>query len=117
MDAALHQHAGAAHLEGFGDLGVNRLEVEDVALVRARVGLAGARQRAIEGAEGAVLRAEVGVVDVAIDDVGDHALGMQAAAHFIGLEPQTDQVGRVEIIEGLLARDRHRSILQGAGIR
>ena len=35
MKAALHQHAGAAHLLGLGDLVVDRLEVEDVALARA----------------------------------------------------------------------------------
>ena len=113
MNAALHQHAGAAHLEGLGDLLVDLLEVEDVAVVGARVGLAVEGQRTVEGAEGAVLGAVVGVVDVAIDDVGDHALGMQAAAHSVGLESQTDQVGGVKVIEGLLARDRHGSILQG----
>ena len=113
MNAALHQHAGAAHLEGLGDLLVDFFEVEDVAFVRARIGLAGTGQRTVEGAEGAVLGAVVGVVNVAIDDVGDHALGVQAAAHGVGLESQTDQVGRVEVIEGLLARDRHGLILQG----
>ena len=36
MDAALHQHAGAAHLQGLGDLLVDLLEVEDVALFGTR---------------------------------------------------------------------------------
>ena len=36
MNAALHQHAGAAHLQGLGDLLVDLLEVEDVAFFRAR---------------------------------------------------------------------------------
>ncbi len=107
MNAALHQHARAAHLHGLGNLLVNLLEVEDVAFVGAGIGLAGPGQRAVEGAEGAVLGAEVGVVDVAIDDVGDNALGVQAPAHRVGLESQADQVGRVEVIQGLLARDRH----------
>ena len=31
VDAALHEDPGAAHLFGFGDLGVDRVEVEDVA--------------------------------------------------------------------------------------
>ncbi len=120
VDAALHQHAGATHLDGLGDLLVNRLEVEDVALFGARVGLAGPRQRAVEGAEGAVLGAEVGVVDVAIDDVGDHALGMQAAAHGVGLKAQADEVGGMEVVERLLAGQRHTAILarqRGTGIR
>jgi len=71
MDAALHEDAGAAEFLGFGDLLVDFFEVEDVAFA----GL-GPFERAIEGAEGAVLGAEVGVVDVAIDDVGDDALGV-----------------------------------------
>ena len=33
MNAALHQHAGAAHLEGLGDFLVDLFEVEDVAFV------------------------------------------------------------------------------------
>src|ERR1039458_4453709 len=111
MNAALHQHAGAAHLKGLRNLLVDFFEVENVALVRARIGLAGPGQRAIEGAEGAVLGAVVGVVDVAIDDVGNHALGMQAAAHSVGFESQPDQVGGLKVIESLLARDRHGSIL------
>ena len=66
-------------------------------------------QRAVKGAEVAILGAEIGVVDVAIDDVGDHALGMQAAAHGIRLEAQADQVGGVEVVECLLAGDAHLS--------
>ena len=34
MNAALHQHAGAAHLHGLRDLLVDLLELENVALVR-----------------------------------------------------------------------------------
>ena len=73
MQAALHQHAGAAEFDGLANLFVDGVELEDVALFRGR-----AFQRAIEGAEGAVLGAEVGVINVAVDDVGDRALGMQA---------------------------------------
>jgi hypothetical protein len=32
---------------------------------------------------------------------------MEAAAHTVGLESQTDQVGGLKVIESLLARDRH----------
>ena len=82
---------------------VDRLEVEDVAL--------GGRvlpfERPVEGAEGAVLGAEVGVVDVAIDDVGDDALGVQPAADGVGFHAQADQVVGVEVVEGLLAGYRH----------
>src|SRR3984957_5373772 len=107
MNAALHQHARAAHFESLGDFVADGLEFEDVAIARVGMGLAVDRQRGIEGAEGAVFSAVVGVVDVAIDDVGDYALGMQAAAHSVGIESQPDQVGRFEVLESLLTRDRH----------
>ncbi len=68
---------------------------------------------AVEGAEGAVLGAEVGVVDVAIDDVGDDALGVEAATDGVGLEAQPDEVRGVEVIEGLGAGQRHGFSLQG----
>ena len=87
MQAALQQHAGAAQLHRLAHLVVDGVEVEDVAF-----GGQLALQRAIERAEGAVLGAEIGVVDVAVDDVGDHAIGMQAAAHRVGFHADADQV-------------------------
>src|SRR5208283_2185735 len=75
MQAALHKHARAAEFDGLSNLLVDRVEVEDVALFGRRP-----LERTIESAEGAVFRAEVGVVNVAVDDVGDGALGMQASA-------------------------------------
>ena len=36
VDAALHEHAGAAHLLGLGDLLVDLFEIEDVAFVGVR---------------------------------------------------------------------------------
>ena len=113
MKAALHQDAGAAHLLGLGDLLVDFFEVEDVALVGAGNIFSFFGKGAVEGAEGAVLGAEVGVVDVAIDDVGDHVLGVKAATDGVGLEPQPDEVRGVEVVEGLLAGQRHGSSLQG----
>src|ERR1700679_1720794 len=86
MNAALHEHAGTAHFESLSDFVADGFELEDVAVARVGVGLAVDRQRTIEGAEGAVFSAVIGVVDVAIDDVGDHALGMQAATHSVGIE-------------------------------
>ncbi len=106
VDAALHQHTCSAHLQRLGDLLVDLFELEDVAF-----GGLGSLQRPIEGAEGAVLGAEVGVVDVAIDDVADHALGVKAAADSIGLKAQADEVRGVEVIECLLAGQSHIWIL------
>ena len=96
MQAALHQHAGAAQLHGLRDLVVDGVEVEDVAL-----GGQLALQRTVKGAEGAVLGAEVGVIDVAVDDVGDHAVRVQLAAHRIGFHAEADQVVGAEPVEGL----------------
>src|SRR5665213_1096187 len=107
MDAALHQHAGAAHLQRFGNLLVNFFEVENVSIVGLGITLAILRQWPAAGAEGAVLRAVVCIVDIAIDDVGDDALGMQTAAHRVSLEAEANQVGRVEIVESLLASECH----------
>ena len=102
MQAALHQHARAAKFDGLADLVVDRVEVEDVAFFRGR-----AFQRPVEGAEGAVLGAEVRVIDVAVDDVGDHALGMQLAAHRVGFHADADQVIGLEHLERLLLGQGH----------
>ena len=112
MQAALHEHAGAAEFDGLADFFVDGVEVEDVAFFRG-----GAFQRAVEGAEGAVLGAEVGVINVAVDDVGDRALGMQAAAHGVGFHADADQVVGVEQLEGLGFGQGHgcNSILTESG--
>ena len=108
VDAALHEDAGAAHLDGLADLVVDGVEVEDVAF-----GGELALERPIEGAEGAVLGAEVGVVDVAVDDVADHAFGMKAAADGVGLHADADEVVGGEAIESLLAGNAHRCKFTG----
>ena len=48
-----------------------------------------------------MLGAEIGVIDVAVDDVGDHAFGMQLAAHRIGFHADADQVVGTEHLQGL----------------
>ena len=113
MDAALHEDASAAHLFGFGDFGVDGVEVEDVAF-----GGGGAFERPVEGAEGAVLGAEVGVVDVAIDDVADDAFGVEAAADRVSFHADADQIVAVEAVESLFARNAHGESLRlpGAGV-
>ena len=42
---------------------------------------------------------------------------MQAAAHGIGFHAEADQVRGVEVVEGLLAGQRHSSILEVYGLR
>src|SRR5207245_937817 len=79
MQAALHQHACAAKFDGFANLVVDRFEIEDVPLFSF-----GSLQWTIKRAERAVFGAEVRVINVAIDDVGDHALGTQFAPDGVG---------------------------------
>jgi hypothetical protein len=92
VESALHEDAGAAQLDGLLDLLEDDFLGQDVAL--------GVAQRAVEGAEGAVLAAKVGVVDVAVDDVGDHAFGMQAPPDGVGSHADADEVGIFEQIDG-----------------
>src|SRR5271170_6739549 len=115
MEAALHENARPAKLNRLADFVVNGLEFEDVSLFGFR-----ALQRTIEGAKSAVLGAVVRVINIAIDDVGDHALGMQLAAHGVGFHADADQIVRAEEIEGLLFAERHNRseiILKEAGRR
>jgi hypothetical protein len=53
----------------------------------------------VKGAEAAIFGAEIGVVDVAIDDVADHAFRVQLAAHLIGGHAEAHQVVAVEEID------------------
>ena len=102
MQAALHQHAGAAKFNRLANLFVDGVEVEDVSLGRQL-----ALQRPIEGAERAVLGAEVGVINVAVDDVGDNAFRMQLAAYRVGFHADADEVVGAEHFESLLSGERH----------
>ena len=106
MEAALHEDAGAAHFQGFGDLLVNFIEVEQVALFAA-----GALDGRIEGAEGAVLGADVGVVHVAVDDVADNAVGMELAADGVGFHADSDQIIGAEHFESLFASKAHTDFM------
>src|SRR6266566_2623808 len=102
MQAALHQHARAAKFDGFANLVVDRFEIEDVPLFGF-----GSFQWTIKRAECAVLGAEVRVINVAIDDVGDHALGMQLAAQGVGFHADADQVIGAKQIYSLCFGEGH----------
>ena len=92
MQAALHQHARAAEIEGLLNLLEDDVDAVDVAFRVAH--------RTVEGAEAAVLRAEVGVVDIAVDDVGDDAFGMELAAQRVGGHADPNEVVRVKQADG-----------------
>src|SRR5581483_9210317 len=102
MQAALHQHARAAEFHRLADLLVDGLEIEDVPFFRRRP-----FQRPVEGAKSTVLGAEVRVVDVAVNNVGDHALGMQLAALRVGFHADPDQVIGMEHLQSLLSCQGH----------
>ncbi len=80
MQSTLHQHARPAQFDGLANLVVNGLEIEDVSLFSLRP-----LQWSIKSAEGAVLGAVVRVINIAVNDVRDHALRMEPATHRIGL--------------------------------
>src|SRR5437870_4560320 len=102
MQAALHQHACAAKFDGFANLVVDRFEIEDVPLFSF-----GSLQWTIKRAERAVFGAEVRVINVAIDDVGDHALGMQFAPDGVGFHADADQVIGAKQIYSLCFGEGH----------
>ncbi len=102
MQAALHQHSGSAQFDSLTNLFVNGFEIEDVSLF----GL-GPFQRTIEGAESAVFGAVVGVINVAINDVGGHAFGMKLAAQGVGFHADANQIIGMKKVESLLLGQGH----------
>src|SRR5260221_10745983 len=90
----MHQDSGAAQVEGLLDLVVDSVLRQDVALSRFH-GL-------VEIAERAVLSAIVSVVDVAINLVGDDALGMQLAPHGIRRQAEPGEVVAGKHFHGLV---------------
>ena len=73
--AALQQELHAADGDRFVDLAEDLVEAEDIPF--------GVPDGSIERAEVAARDADVRVVDVAVDDVGDDAVGVLAGAHVI----------------------------------
>ncbi len=106
MQAALHQHAGAADLNHLPNFFVNRFERQDVPVFRA--------QRPVKRAEGTILRAEIRVVDVAVNLVGGHARIGLLAAHFVRRHSDADQVVGIEKFERFFLCDSHRRLSSSA---
>src|SRR5262245_12913130 len=95
METALHQDARSSQVQCLLDF------VED-SRVRKNVTLRMAH-RPVERAEAAILRAEIRVVDIAIDDITDHAFGMEFAAYSVGRHADSDQIIGGEQVRGFLA--------------
>ena len=93
MQAALHQHARAAQGNRLLDFLKDGFERLDITFRRAH--------GAIEGAEGTVLGADVGVVDVAVDLISDHVAGMQALANGVRFHADAQKVIGAQHVESL----------------
>src|SRR5688500_3178855 len=81
--ATLKQDLDATDRLALIDLGPDLLEAQDVSLAVLR--------SSIEGAELTVCDADVGVVDVSVDDVGDHVLRVLPPPLGISEVPQLQQ--------------------------
>ena len=68
----------------FRELGRQLVPIKDVAAVGPG--------RPVKGAEAAARGADVGVVDIPVDDEGDPVAGIEAPAHLIGRGPQGQEV-------------------------
>src|ERR1051326_5683042 len=84
MQAALHQNACAAQGDGLINLLADFVERADVSFSVAGT--------TIESAEGTDDVADVRVVDVAINDIGDDAVWMTTLANLVGGEADADEV-------------------------
>src|ERR1700688_2078690 len=102
VQAALHKHASTAHFHGFGNFLVNRFEVENVTFAGELT-----FKRPIKCTKAAILGAKICIVDVAVTNVRNYALGMQLAPKRIGFHPQADEVIGAEIVESLSPGNRH----------
>jgi hypothetical protein len=88
MQPALHQDARAAQRDCLVDFLANLFDRAYISVGRARA--------AIKRAEGANYVADIRVVDVAIDDVGNNIVRMPALANFIGSHADCCNIMRFE---------------------
>src|SRR6266850_4462913 len=100
MQAALQQNSGAAELQHFVDFLVDLLEGQDVAILGA--------ERAVERTEGAILGAEICVIDVAVDLVGNDARIIFLKTQLMRSHSDANEVNGFEHLQGLLFRQSHK---------
>lgn len=96
MQPALHQDPGAAERDRLINLLADFIEGPDICVGRARP--------PVESTEGADYVAHVGVIHVAIDDVGDNVVRVATLANLIGREPNAHEVVRFEQKSALVRR-------------
>src|SRR6266536_1839949 len=84
MQAALHQHAGAAESDGFVDSFTDLFYRMNVCIRFSGP--------AIKRAKGADDIADVGIIDVAVDDVGDDITRIFSLAYLIRGQPDANKI-------------------------
>src|ERR1044071_9569582 len=94
MKSALHQNARAAKRNGLIYLLANFVNRADVSFRVSR--------SAIKRAEGADDVADVRIVDIAINDVGDDAFRIKAFANLIGGKTDADEIVRLKKLCAIL---------------
>ena len=68
MESALHEDTCATQFLGFEDFILDRLVIEDVGL--------GMFEIAVESTELASCDTDIGIINIAIDDIGDNGFGV-----------------------------------------
>src|ERR1700730_13955161 len=87
MQASLHQYSGASEFDGFADLLVDGLEIQDVSFFGFR-----SLEWTIERAKRAVLGAIIRVVDIAINNICDDAMRMQFSPHRVSFHSDANKI-------------------------
>src|SRR6266478_5963710 len=100
MQSALEQNSGAAELQHFVDFLVDLLEGQNVAILGP--------ERAVERAEGAILRAEIRVVDVAVDLIGYNTWVVFLEAHLVRGHSDAYEVIGFKHLQGFLFGQSHK---------
>ncbi len=93
MHAALHEYLRAA-------LGNRLFDLFEYFFLGQDIGL-GAVRIAVEGAEGAFIHADIGVIDIAVHDEGHEPLGVEPLPHAVREFPEGEEVGLSEQGQGL----------------
>ena len=97
MQPALHENSRATKVERFLYFIEDDLFRKDVALAMS--------EGSVKRTETTVLRTEIRVIDVAIDDVSSNALGVEFSSDRVRLHSDTDQVVATEKLDRFLAVD------------
>src|SRR5215472_9293539 len=97
VQPALKQHPGTAEIDCFLNLFEDRLLRKYVTLFVA--------QRTVESPRSGKLRTKNSLVDIAVNNVGNHAIRMEPPPYRVGFHSDSDQVVGLEHIDGFRARN------------